>query len=61
MMDEALPKQLTTADEPQNGQPVSQEVEELADATTQENYRQEYLLQMKRLSCPGCGEDGRLF
>jgi hypothetical protein len=34
---------------------------DLADAATQEKYRQEYLIQMRRLSCPGCGDDGRSY
>ena len=34
---------------------------DLADAAAQERYRQEYLIQMQRLSCPGCGDNGQLF
>ena len=30
---------------------------QFADAELQERYRQEYLVQLRRLSCPGCGED----
>lgn len=29
----------------------------LTDAELQAKYRKEYLLQLRRLSCPGCGED----
>ena len=28
----------------------------LEDAELQERYRQEYLLQLRRRACPGCGE-----
>lgn len=28
-----------------------------AEAELQARYREEYLLQLRRLSCPGCGED----
>ncbi len=34
---------------------------ELADAELQERYRKEYLAQLRRLSCPGCGEDFTVF
>jgi hypothetical protein len=27
------------------------------DAALQERYRQEYLIQLRRLCCPGCGEE----
>lgn len=27
------------------------------DAELQKRYRQEYLIQLRRLSCPGCGEE----
>lgn len=30
---------------------------DLHDAELQEKYRKEYLIQLKRLSCPGCGEE----
>ncbi len=30
---------------------------DLQDAELQEKYRREYLIQLKRLSCPGCGEE----
>lgn len=30
---------------------------QLADAELQESYRKEYLAQLRRLSCPGCGEE----
>ncbi len=33
----------------------------LDDAELQERYRQEYLTQLRRLSCPGCGEDSSIF
>jgi hypothetical protein len=29
---------------------------ELDDAALQEKYREQYLLQLRRQSCPGCGE-----
>ena len=32
------------------------EAAQLADAELQEKYRREYLIQQRRLSCPGCGE-----
>ncbi len=34
---------------------------QLTDAELQEQYRQEYLIQLRRLSCPGCGEGGEPF
>lgn len=33
----------------------------LSDAELQEKYRKEYFEQLKRLSCPGCGEDSSFF
>ena len=44
----------TTAEAPQESCPLS-------DADLQEQYRKEYLEQLKRRSCPGCGEDFSLF
>lgn len=52
-----------------NEQPVTLEQEsltpeqssDLADAAKQEEYRQAFLLQQQRRSCPGCGDDGSLF
>jgi hypothetical protein len=32
------------------------EQEQLSDAATQEEYRREYLAQLRRRACPGCGE-----
>lgn len=29
----------------------------LSDAELQERYRHEYIEQLKRMSCPGCGEE----
>lgn len=34
---------------------------QLADAELQERYRKEYLAQLRRLSCPGCGEGDAIF
>ena len=34
---------------------------QLADAELQERYRKEYLAQLRRLSCPGCGDDFTVF
>jgi hypothetical protein len=47
-----------TASEPPlcNAEPRSDDTQ-LADAELQERYRKEYLAQLRRLSCPGCGED----
>lgn len=39
---------------PESGQELSEE----ALAKQQEAYRQAYLLQLRRMSCPGCGDDG---
>lgn len=33
-----------------------QQQSDLTDAVTQERYRAEYLQQLRRQSCPGCGE-----
>ena len=33
------------------------EKEQLSDAETQARYRDEYLAQLRRRACPGCGED----
>ena len=41
-----------------NLQPPAVAGEELTDAATHEMDRREYLIQMRRLSCPGCGDDG---
>lgn len=35
---------------------TAQQETDLTDAATQERYRAEYLQQLRRLSCPGCGE-----
>ena len=37
--------------------PIASDNAQLEDAELQERYRQEYLTQLRRLSCPGCGED----
>lgn len=34
---------------------------DLANATVQEQYREEYLQQLRRRSCPGCGEGQDFF
>lgn len=40
---------------------TDQQQADLADAVTQERYRVEYLQQLRRQSCPGCGESNTLF
>ena len=42
-------------------QPPAESDTELIDAATQEKYRREYLIQIRRLSCPGCSDDGSVF
>ena len=34
---------------------------QLADTELQEKYREEYLAQLRRRLCPGCGEDSSVF
>lgn len=41
--------------------PTASENVQLEDAELQERYRKEYLAQLRRLSCPGCGEDFTAF
>lgn len=38
-----------------------QEQPALTDAEAQKHYREEYLLQLRRQSCPGCGDDFSVF
>jgi hypothetical protein len=45
---------------PSNVEPPPDD-DQLADAELQERYRKEYLAQLRRLSCPGCGEDFSVF
>ena len=40
---------------------ASQDSSPLSDAELQEQYRKDYIEQLKRMSCPGCGEDPPLF
>ena len=40
---------------------TSEQRRNLCDPNIQEQYWQAYRLQQSRLSCPGCGDDGRLF
>lgn len=39
----------------------SSELAELADPEKQAKYRREYLAQLKRQACPGCGENDEVF
>lgn len=49
-------------DKPPAGEtPTASENAQLEDAELQERYRKEYLAQLRRLSCPGCGEDFTAF
>jgi len=41
--------------------PTPSDNAQLEDAELQERYRQEYLAQLRRLACPGCGEDFTAF
>ena len=41
--------------------PTASDNAQLEDAELQERYRKEYLAQLRRLSCPGCGEDFSVF
>lgn len=41
--------------------PTESDNAQLEDAELQERYRKEYLDQLRRLSCPGCGEDFTAF
>ena len=49
------------AEPPSSTDEVSQDSCPLSDAELQERYRKEYIEQLKRMSCPGCGEDFSLF
>jgi hypothetical protein len=46
---------------PPNNTELPSDAAQLADAELQERYRKEYLAQLRRLSCPGCGEDFSVF
>jgi hypothetical protein len=46
---------------PPNNAELPSDAAQLADAELQEKYRKEYLAQVRRLSCPGCGEDFTVF
>lgn len=49
-------------DESPTGEPpTASDNAQLDDAELQERYRKEYLAQLRRLSCPGCGEDFSVF
>ena len=37
---------------------TAEQLADLANPATQENYRRAYLLQIQRQSCPGCGDRG---
>ena len=54
------PETESTQPPPQSTNPATELTErqevDLADAATQERYRAEYLQQLRRMSCPGCGE-----
>lgn len=53
----------TPNDEPsQSSSPITERQEaDLADASVQEQYREEYLRQLRRRSCPGCGEGDAIY
>lgn len=40
---------------------TSEEAAALADPEKQAEYRREYLAQLRRRACPGCGESGEPF
>ncbi len=44
----------------QESKPDSPPLTDEALAAQQEQYRQAYLQQLRRMSCPGCGDDGVL-
>lgn len=48
------------ASQPTASSLTSEELAQLSDPDKQEQFRREYLNQLRRLSCPGCGE-GELF
>ena len=41
---------------PQTPSLTPDELAQLADAAKQEDFRREYLAQLRRRACPGCGE-----
>jgi hypothetical protein len=46
--------------EAMNGAPNASEADILQDEAQQAEYRKAYLEQLRRMSCPGCGEDPTL-
>ncbi len=50
------PPEASEPESPSESQPLTDE----ALAAQQEQYRQAYLQQLRRMSCPGCGDDGVL-
>lgn len=40
---------------------TAEQLAALDDAAKQDEYRREYLAQLKRRACPGCGESNDLF
>ena len=48
-------------DSPTGDTPNASDNAQLEDAELQERYRKEYFAQLRRLSCPGCGEDFTAF
>lgn len=53
----AEPSQQQEAEPPSHTDEMQLESCSLSDADLQEKYRKEYLEQLKRRSCPGCGEN----
>lgn len=50
-----------TGEPPPSTTDLPSDATQLADAELQEKYRREYLIQQRRLACPGCGEDYTTF
>jgi hypothetical protein len=58
---EPVPAPKTSPELPaQETKPDSSPLTDEAMAAQQEQYRQAYLQQLRRMSCPGCGDDGIL-
>lgn len=53
----AEPGRDAAGESPPKNTELPSDAAQLADAELQEKYRKEYLAQLRRLSCPGCGED----
>jgi hypothetical protein len=51
-----VPSNCPSVQAPQSQSLSPAEQEQLSDAATQEEYRREYLAQLRRRACPGCGE-----